>query len=304
MKVNPSGRILAVVALALTLALLTACQKEAETPSPEVLAVTVDSVLSPDSLMIHYDVRGTGDRALVFVHCWSCDRSYWSDVAPRYAPDYRVVTLDLGGHGESSLGREDWTMASFGGDVAAVVEKLDLHNVILIGHSMGGPVALEATRRLGDRVVGIVGIDNFQDLTSRLSEDKVDAFMAQISPDFVGNTEKFVRAMFPADADSALVERVAADMSSGPPEVGLSALRNVLGYNYLEATNAVRLPIKTISSDRYPTDMARNRRAAESFKLRLMTGVGHFPFFEQPETFDSLLTETLNEFWNPPEEEA
>mgnify|MGYP001597132606 CR=1 FL=1 len=72
-----------------------------------------------------------------------------------------MVRIDLAGHGESGRERKDSTIAAFGGDVAAVVEKLGLKKVILIGHSMGGPASVEAARRLGDRVTGVVGVDSF-----------------------------------------------------------------------------------------------------------------------------------------------
>ena len=57
-----------------------------------------------------------------------------------------MVAVDLGGHGESGMGREHWTMEAFGDDVAAVVRGLGLERVILVGHSMGGYVC---SRRRG-----------------------------------------------------------------------------------------------------------------------------------------------------------
>jgi pimeloyl-ACP methyl ester carboxylesterase len=77
----------------------------------------------------------------VFVHCWACDRTYWREQVDVFAADHQVVTLDLAGHGESGAGRETWTVKGLAGDVQAVVEALDLERVILIGHSMGGPVS-------------------------------------------------------------------------------------------------------------------------------------------------------------------
>ncbi|NIS33422.1 MAG: alpha/beta hydrolase, partial [Actinobacteria bacterium] len=50
-------------------------------------------------LTLHYDTRGSGDTALVFVHCWACDRAYWREQLDVFADRYRVVSLDLGGHG-------------------------------------------------------------------------------------------------------------------------------------------------------------------------------------------------------------
>jgi len=285
------------VALALvTVLMLTACQKEAEAPAVTSTGPVVDSVLSEDSIMIYYDVRGAGDQALVFVHCWSCDRTYWKNQVDEFARDYRLVTVDLAGHGQSGLGRENWTMAAFGADVAAVVNKLDLNNVILVGHSMGGPVIIEAARRLPGRVVALVGVDNFQSFGQSFSPEEVVAWVSQFSPDFVGATDRFVRAMFPEGTDTGLVNHVAADMASSPPEMAIEAISETVGYDYRSALAEVRLPIRTISSDKYPTDVEGNRAIAASFDMKLMPGFGHFLHLEAPVEFNRLLRETLGEF--------
>ena len=97
-------------------------------------------VTSPDSIQIAYEVHGAGDPALIFVHGWSCDRSYWKGQLETFSKNFKVVAIDLAGHGESGLGRQAWTIEAFGADVEAVVEKLGLKRVILIGHSMRGDV--------------------------------------------------------------------------------------------------------------------------------------------------------------------
>jgi pimeloyl-ACP methyl ester carboxylesterase len=276
---------------------LSACQKKAEKLATAEPTVIVDSVPSEDGVMIHYDVHGQGDRALVFVHCWSCDRTYWQNQVDEFAKDYRVVTVDLGGHGQSGMSRKVWTMATFGADVAAVVNKLDLKSVVLIGHSMGGPVCIEAARRLQGRVVTIVGVDNFQNFGDKLTKEEVDAWVAHLQPDFTPTVDFFVRSMFPAGADSSLVSRIAADMASAPPDVAISAITETLLYDYRAALAEVRVPIRTISSDKHATDAKANAEIAASFAMKVMPGRGHFLQLEDPATFNRLLHETLAEFW-------
>src|SRR5262245_57460546 len=81
------------------------------------------AVPSADGVPIAYEVHGQGP-ALVLVHGWSCDRSYWKEQIEYLSPQYQLVLIDLAGHGESGLGRKDYTMAAFGADVAAVVDSL------------------------------------------------------------------------------------------------------------------------------------------------------------------------------------
>src|SRR5262245_55599495 len=174
------------------------------------------SVQSEDGIRIRFDARGEGDRALVFVHGWSCDRSYWRHQVGPFAKAYRVVAIDLPGHGESGDGRRSWTMTSFGEDLAAVVNHLGLQQVVLIGHSMGGDVVVEAALRLGERVAGLVWVDTYHKLTVPESEEEVQAFLAPFRQDFVQATGSLVHRMFPPGAAPDLVEAIATDMSSAP----------------------------------------------------------------------------------------
>jgi len=97
-----------------------------------------DNIASFDGSRIAYDVRGEGDITIVFIHGWVCNSSFWRPQVEFFAADYRVVTIDLPGSGLSSLDRSEYSMDSFGKDVAAVVGKLGAEKIVLVGHSMGG----------------------------------------------------------------------------------------------------------------------------------------------------------------------
>jgi pimeloyl-ACP methyl ester carboxylesterase len=120
--------------------------------------------LSSDGVPIHYDVQGSGTIALVFVHGWCCNRGHWAGQLDHFTPHYTLVTIDLAGHGASGRDRTRWNMPSFGRDVTAVVEQLGLEQVVLIGHSMGGLVIVEAARRLPSAVIGLVGVDTWRNV--------------------------------------------------------------------------------------------------------------------------------------------
>jgi pimeloyl-ACP methyl ester carboxylesterase len=247
------------------------------------------AVLSEDGVTIVYETIGRGEPTLVFVHCWCCDRAYWKHQVPFFARQYRVVTIDLAGHGESGLERDDWTVQAFARDVAAVVKDLDLERTILIGHSMGGSVVLETSRLIPSRVIGIVGVDTYQNFESDITEEQQKQFLAPFKADFETMTAGFVRSMFPADADSALVDRIAADMSSAPPEVGVGAMENYLQYRPAETLGELVVPIHGINSDKFPVNVEGNRRVAKSYSVTLMHGLGHFVQLEDPEEFNRYL---------------
>jgi pimeloyl-ACP methyl ester carboxylesterase len=253
-------------------------------------------VPSGDGLPIVYQVQGKGDVALVFVHCWCCDKNFWELQVPVFAKHYQVVTLDLGGHGESGQDRKEWTTEAFGQDVAAVVKKLELKKVILIGHSMGGPVAVEAARLLPNQVIGLIAVDTLQNVEQKFTKEQYEQLIAPMRKDFKTGTENFLRAwMFTPKTDPGLIDKIVNKMTSSNPQVGLGAMENGYKYDITGAMDKIKVPIRLIVADKFPLNIEAGKRHAVSFEAKIMKGVGHFLHMENPATFNKLLDETLKE---------
>ena len=252
-----------------------------------------DVVPSADGIPIRFEVDGAGDPALVFVHGWSCDRTYWRGQLGPFATRNQVVAVDLAGHGESGGGRPVWTMPAFGADVVAVIEQLGLQDPVLIGHSMGGDVIVEAALALRGRVSGLVWVDVYASLGEPRSEDEVQAFARPFHEDFVTTTRDFVRSLMPG-ADEDLVEWVAADMSAAPPDVALDALRHAVSNDgpVMAALDELAAPVLAINPDHRPTDVEGLRR--HGVEAVVMPGVSHFLMLEDPDAFNRLLGETID----------
>jgi pimeloyl-ACP methyl ester carboxylesterase len=248
---------------------------------------------STDGVRIAYEVHGNGPLAVVFVHGWSCNRSYWAGQLEPLSRQFKVVAIDLGGHGDSGLGRKNWTIQSYGEDVAAVVKKLNLKRVVLVGHSMGGDVIPEAALRLPQRVVGLVWVDTYKKLGAGRTPEEVQAFAAKFRPDFVAATRGFVRSMFLPTSDPALVERVALGMSSAPPSVALPSLESAFGYSreMPRTLEQLKLRVIAINPDNAPTDEASLNRYG--VQVIFMPGVAHFLMMEDPTRFNGLLSNAI-----------
>jgi pimeloyl-ACP methyl ester carboxylesterase len=259
-----------------------------------VTAAATGTVTSPDGVRIHYETAGKGRPALVLVHCWTCDSSFWQDQVGRLAKSRQVVTLDLAGHGRSGRTRKDYTMEAFAEDVKAVADELKLDRIVLVGHSMGGAVILEAAKRLGDRVVGLVPIDTLLDVEQTSDPKETDVVMAKMQADYKGQTTAFIRQyLFAPTTPTAVANRVVAQTTTFPPEIAISALRNNWGYQAAPAFDAVKVPIVAVNGDRFPTNFDANRRHAPQFDALIMKGVGHYPMLEDPARFGDLLDEAL-----------
>lgn len=251
-------------------------------------------VNSPDSIQIAYEVHGKGTPAIILVHGWSCDRTYWKKQVTSLSKDFKVVTIDLAGHGESGIGRKSWTIEAFGGDVAAVVKRLGFKRVILVGHSMGGDVIAEAARQLPGVTVGLIMIDTYKKLGTGRTPEQVKAFVDKFRTDFKDSTSALVRSMFVPGSDSALVNWVAEDMSSAPPTIALDALDHAFSYSRQmpHTLEEIKLPVIALNSDNSPTDVESMEHYG--VQVMIMKGVGHFLMMEDPDRFNRLLKTAID----------
>ena len=252
--------------------------------------------VSRDGIRIAYETRGEGAPALVFVHGWSCHRGYWEAQVDALSADALVVALDLAGHGDSGSAREAWTMSAFGEDVVAVVDHLALDDVVLVGHSMGADVVLEAARHLRDRVRGLVWVDEHRQLSGFRSEAQVSERLAPFRADFPAAVEMFVRRMFPATAELALVERVVKGIASAPKEIALPAVEATWNYarNVPAVLAEVDLPVVAINAEDADTDIESMHRSG--VEVVVIPRVGHFPMLEDPQAFNACLVRAIQAF--------
>lgn len=270
------------------LLLLAGCQSASRNTGP-----VTRTIQTPDDVSIVYDVRGRGDTALVFVHCWSCDRAFWHEQVDELADRYRVVAMDLPGHGESGANRASWSIAELARDVQTVVEKLKLKRVILVGHSMGGPVVVEAARRMPGRVIGIVLVDTMQDVEFEFPRAMAEQFASRFEADFEGTLREMVPAMFPKGAEPALIDWVITRAMQTDRAAAVALMRAFPDVDARASFRAAGVPIRAINATPWETSgmktaVETNRQYAD-YDVVLMEGVGHYVQLERPQEFNEHL---------------
>lgn len=253
--------------------------------------------VSADGTPISYEVFGNGDATLVFVHGWSCDSRYFREQAKPFSEKYRVVLIDLAGHGHSGAGRPEYTMESFGEDVRAVTDAVGAEKVILIGHSMGGQVIAEAAALMPGRVIGLIGIDTLEDVEYRMTEKELDEWMAPLREDFVKGARKFVADMFSPETDSSLKEWILSDMTAAPSAVAVSAMKTMVSQ-YITGDAAVvfdktRIPVVSVNGDKWPINFEGNRRHMFSYDAIVMKNADHFLMMDKPAEFNGNLDKAI-----------
>ena len=254
---------------------------------------------SADGVSIVFDVRGRASEAaaLVFVHGWAGRREHWAEQIEAFADERRVARLDLAGHGASGQSRDRWSVGAFAGDVVAVVDGLGLDQVVLIGHSLGGSVIVEAARRLAGRVVRLVGVDTWSALGVRKSVEELEAsvLLPQMRENYDAGARAFAAVMCGPSTPIDLADRIADEVASMTPQIAISILEDAIAAgpeNFERTLRDLDAPRSCISSESFrPKDPGT--LAAFGIENVVLPGTGHYLMLERPQAFNELLAGVL-----------
>jgi len=244
---------------------------------------------------VHYKSLGTGATALVLVHGWSCDMSFWKQQVPALAGKIRIVLIDLPGHGKSDRPKIDYTMDLFARAVEAVLADAKVEHAIVAGHSMGTPVARQYYRLYPKKTKALIVVDGA--LRSLKPDAKaVDKFLAPFEGDgFHQALAKFVDTMFKKDTPAEVRTAVHNKIKEASQHVAISAMRNVFDPKIWK-DDKIEVPVLCLMAksafydEKYEKSV---RELAPKVDYRVMESVGHFLMMEQPRTFNRHLLEFL-----------
>lgn len=251
-----------------------------------------------DGSRLVYDDVGSGTTPLVFIHCLSCNKSYWKNEIEPFSKDYRLILLDLPGHGESKPGKKiPDTVEAMAREVVAVMDHLNLKGAILVGSSMGGPIALEAARLRPKRVVGVIGVDNLHNAEGGYPKEMFVKMGEALEKDFAQGMKGMMPHLFTPKSDPKIIEWTTAEAVKADPTVVRPLFQNLADVDLKKMMKNAKVPIRNINAlpnqEGSPkTETAINRKYAD-FDVIEMAGVGHFPMLEKPEEFNADLKTSI-----------
>ena len=186
-----------------------------------LMAIAAEANLN--GLKVHYESRGKGPRAIVFIHGWTCDHTFWRLNTPAVETTHRVLLVDLPGHGASDKPEIAYTMSLFARGVEAVMRKAGVRKAVLVGHSMGVPVIRQFIREFPNKVSGVVLVDGG---IARQPPDQtaMKQFIAQFrGPGALEFRTKTINGMFVDATPQALRKEILKKMLAAPEHVAVSA---------------------------------------------------------------------------------
>lgn len=261
---------------------------------------TITTVKSFDGVSINFDNEGEGEPVIIFVHGWSNTKSIWKAQVLNFSKKYRVIAVDLPGFGKSGNNRNGWTIASYGEDIASIIQQLNLNKVVLVGFSLGAPIVIEAANKVPDHVIGVVLVDELQEVEMQIPPPMAH-YIDSVMMDFVNHPtkEKIVGGGFVKKNIDSSFNRIML-LLEGASHIGWrESLEGFVKWQNeycTQSIEAVKAPIIAINSDTEPTNVEAFRKHAPGFKAKIIADVGHLIMWDDPEEFNRLLEESIQEF--------
>ena len=243
-----------------------------------------------DGQEVHYTVSGQGTRTVILVHGWTCDETSWSEQVPALASHYRVITLDLPGHGKSDPPKDgQYSMDVFARAVEAVRAEVKAQRVVLAGHSMGTPVILRYAGLYPQHTVALVFVDGVMPSRERLNPPFGDQFGG---PDGLKNREAFVRGFF-TDATTPSIRKKILDMMLAAPESAAVHAMNATWTPDAITEEIPRVPILGLYAAQPCAPRATVLARYPQTDYQQIPGTGHFLMLEKPKEFNQAILEFL-----------
>jgi pimeloyl-ACP methyl ester carboxylesterase len=248
--------------------------------------------LSRDGVVLCFEEGGGGSPPLLLVHGWTCDHSYLAPQFEHFGRNHRVVAVDLRGHGESDKPQQRYTIEGFADDLAWLCDQLKVNRPIVVGHSMGGVIALAfAARGLASRLVTL----DSPILPSPAVHENVRPFLQALhGPHFREVQREFVSAMLFIDSDDAKrKQRILDAMSSAPQHVMASAFESIFAFDHETAAAACKMPWLALYAAHVASDLGLLRAVCPHVVTGQTVGAGHFHQLEVPDQVNLMIERFL-----------
>jgi pimeloyl-ACP methyl ester carboxylesterase len=257
--------------------------------------------------LIHHVVTGEGQPPIVFVHGFACAHTDWAAQVAHLARRHRTVAVDLRGHGASPGTAAECSIERYGADVAEVMRALALPPAVVVGHSMGCRVAIEAALQAPAQTAGVILVDGSQ-FSATMEPGLRERFASAES--YRTLTNALFQDMFTAKSDPDLVTSIVARAMRLPRPIGEKMLTDLLRYDVGRlawSLACLRVPVMavqtTYSNERRERMKLREgqstpylellRARVPSVRVEIIADTGHFPQLDESERTNALMDDFL-----------
>ncbi|MDP4098084.1 alpha/beta fold hydrolase [Paenibacillus sp. P96] len=252
---------------------------------------------------IHYADEGQGDKVIVLLHGFCGSSSYWDDVIPLLSPHYRCIVPDLRGHGQSDAPKGAYSMEDMADDVLKLLEELGIPKVVLLGHSMGGYIALSAVQRHPERfsAFGLIHSTAHAD-TEEAKEKRLKAVSTIETAGITAFVDGLVPGLFAPQHLDSMADKVNKTRGIGyttPPQGAAGAALAMRGRpDRRDVLTAAPLPVLLVAGENDQVIPIERTFTADQPNIQrsIISGAGHMSMMEAPQELAEVMKGFLEGF--------
>lgn len=250
------------------------------------------SAASVNGIKIHSSIAGKGPKTVILVHGWTCDETTWNSQVPVLSKQYRVVTLDLPGHGQSGSPKNGkLSMDLFAKAVEAVRKESKADRVVVVGHSMGTPVVIQYARLYPRHTAAMVFVDGVVTLSGGFKPPEPAQMQGA---EGLKTRETMIRGMFSASTTPDMQQHILSMMLGAPESTAWGAMQATFDPAVWKG-DVLTQPILGLYADHSGAHNAEYMATHfPNMQYEEIAGTGHFLMLEKPDQFNQLLIAFLD----------
>jgi pimeloyl-ACP methyl ester carboxylesterase len=241
---------------------------------------------------LYYEVTGSGEP-LVFVHGLGSSTRDWEYQVPFFSPKYKVITVDLRGHGKSDKPKAPYSIPMFAKDIAGLIKNLDLKDVNIVGISLGGAIVMQLTINYPELIKNLVVVNSSaavmdpnalkETINSRTEIIKNEGMEG------MGRTLASVLFIKPDQEESR--KKVIKRWAENDADAYISSLSSLNGFNIKNHLNTIKCPTLIVTSDEDYTPVSIKEEYAKlipNSRVYVVNDARHALTMERPKEFNDL----------------
>jgi pimeloyl-ACP methyl ester carboxylesterase len=250
---------------------------------------------------VHYESYGSGNEAVVFIHGWTCDLTFWREQAPLYQ-SRRALLIDLPGHGESDKPHVPYPMEFFARGIEAVMRHAGVDRAVLVGHSLGGPISYAFLRLFPEKVKALVLVDaevTVPQATTAYREAQKARYARNVQALSGPTGRKYmatqIEGMFSVKTPPEWREQIRTKMLATPDHVRVAAVSSPSQLEPPKPGETFALPVLAIqAAPMQDFQIVAIRKLFPNIRIEKWEGHGHFLMVEDPQRFNQTLQSFLD----------
>ncbi len=243
-----------------------------------------------DGIDIHWTAQGAGNKAVILIHGWTGDETIWTSQVPALAEKYRVITIDLPGHGKSGSPADGkFSMDLFARAIDAVRVEAKVNRAVLVGHSMGTPVVRQYARLYPKNTIALVLVDGV--VAQASGAGLYSSFATQmVGPNGRPTHEQFIKIMFTSPLLTQPMKDAVLNTSMATPDATVSGAMASMGDPAIWKEDVLTLPVLGIYAEKSRlANQELMKRVFPKLEYSEIPETDHFLMLEKPQEFNRIL---------------